>query len=353
LSRSPPRAPGRTEGGGLRSRAAGYRLKGRRRAGSALGDETPGTATLLKDYVYLGKLLVATNTTSGSTPLGWVYYSSDHLGSPRILTDPSHNTLASYRYRSFGLPMNTSQTPSQGPDFASMEKDASTGHHFDHARFYGNWISRFNSPDKLGGKVRDPQSWNRYAYTRNNPLKYVDPDGQQVAVANTFRIMTDPSARAAAQFFASASAGAEAGLRGGAFALTAEAALAAGVYGGPAVWRMLGPAAAPLLQKAATSPQAQEVENALSQLSNNSVKHITAHLGEFQKLDPNFALKDAVKLGVEISSKAENLVGTPGGRKVFEQVVTVGEQNVLVRVVLNTEEKLRSVFIRATEDLLK
>lgn len=37
---------------------------------------------------------------------------------------------------------------------------------------------RFLSPDVLQGKLEDPQTWNRYAYARNNPLKYVDPDGK-------------------------------------------------------------------------------------------------------------------------------------------------------------------------------
>ena len=29
-------------------------------------------------------------------------------------------------------------------------------------------------------KASDPQTWNRYAYTLNNPLRYVDPDGLEV-----------------------------------------------------------------------------------------------------------------------------------------------------------------------------
>ena len=32
----------------------------------------------------------------------------------------------------------------------------------------------------------DPQRWNRYAYARNNPLKYVDPDGRDVSIALSF-----------------------------------------------------------------------------------------------------------------------------------------------------------------------
>jgi RHS repeat-associated protein len=147
--------------------------------------------SLLKDYVYLGNLLVATNTTTSSDgkPLGWVYQSSDHLGSPRMWTDTSRVTLASFRFRAFGLPMNTLQTPGQGFDFAGMEKDVSSGHHYDHARFYGSWISRFTSPDKVGGILDDPASFNRYAYARNNPLLFVDPDGRAVKVATETKLL--------------------------------------------------------------------------------------------------------------------------------------------------------------------
>ncbi|HQR44457.1 MAG TPA: RHS repeat-associated core domain-containing protein [Thermoanaerobaculia bacterium] len=143
-------------------------------------DSYRGTTILLADYLYLGNLQVATYTTtvSGTLPVGWVYYSNDHLGSPRLVTDPSRNVLATYRYRAFGLPMSTSATPGQGTDFASMERDTSSGHHYDHARFYGGWLGRFTSPDQLRGSLSDPQSWNRYAYARNNPLKYLDPNGQ-------------------------------------------------------------------------------------------------------------------------------------------------------------------------------
>ena len=32
-------------------------------------------------------------------------------------------------------------------------------------------------------KMADPQQWNMYAYTRNNPLTYVDPDGKELKLA--------------------------------------------------------------------------------------------------------------------------------------------------------------------------
>jgi hypothetical protein len=43
------------------------------------------------------------------------------------------------------------------------------------------------SPDQFwkDSHVGDPQSWNKYAYARNNPLRYVDPTGQNATVTGS------------------------------------------------------------------------------------------------------------------------------------------------------------------------
>jgi RHS repeat-associated protein len=48
-----------------------------------------------------------------------------------------------------------------------------------HARYYGPTMGRFLSPDPVNDPraLKRPQSWNRYAYVINNPLRYTDPTG--------------------------------------------------------------------------------------------------------------------------------------------------------------------------------
>jgi RHS repeat-associated protein len=49
------------------------------------------------------------------------------------------------------------------------------------ARYYRADLGRFTTVDPamtVGENLVDPQRWNRYAYARNNPLRYTDPDGR-------------------------------------------------------------------------------------------------------------------------------------------------------------------------------
>jgi len=63
--------------------------------------------------------------------------------------------------------------------FTGYEHDDETGLDFAQARYYASVQGRFTSVDPLmaSATVRNPQTWNRYAYVLNNPLTLVDPDG--------------------------------------------------------------------------------------------------------------------------------------------------------------------------------
>jgi RHS repeat-associated protein len=63
--------------------------------------------------------------------------------------------------------------------FTQKERDNESGLDYFGARYYSSPQGRFTSPDPLlsSGRIYGPQTWNRYSYTLNNPLKYVDPSG--------------------------------------------------------------------------------------------------------------------------------------------------------------------------------
>jgi len=71
--------------------------------------------------------------------------------------------------------------------FTGKERDTESGLDYFGARYYGSSLGRFMTFDPGTIKVMhllDPQLWNKYAYVRNNPLTYVDPDGKELLLAS-------------------------------------------------------------------------------------------------------------------------------------------------------------------------
>lgn len=62
------------------------------------------------------------------------------------------------------------------------------------ARFYSPTLGRFIQPDSIVPDVTNPQSWNRYSYVTNNPLRYADPTGHSASYCSQ---ITSASGRAA------------------------------------------------------------------------------------------------------------------------------------------------------------
>lgn len=63
--------------------------------------------------------------------------------------------------------------------FTTYERDAETGLDYADARYYAQHQGRFLNVDPLpaSAKPSTPQSWNRYTYCINNPLRFTDPTG--------------------------------------------------------------------------------------------------------------------------------------------------------------------------------
>ena len=64
--------------------------------------------------------------------------------------------------------------------FATYTRDSYTGLDYADQRFYASTYGRFNTPDPYIARVGpgDPGSWNRYSYTRGDPVNRIDPSGQ-------------------------------------------------------------------------------------------------------------------------------------------------------------------------------
>lgn len=158
-----------------------------------------GTSSPQKEYGYRnGNLVVIWDgSQSGDKALKWLM--TDHLGSTRMEIDKSGSLagITRHDYLPFGEELNADsgaqrsgvgfEPPSSNTKqrFTSKERDIETGLDYFGARYYGCAQGRFTSIDPIGlakERLIDPQRINLYAYTANNPLKFVDPDGEDICV---------------------------------------------------------------------------------------------------------------------------------------------------------------------------
>jgi RHS repeat-associated protein len=152
------------------------------------------------------QILSAWNSGGAAGGIEWLV--SDQLGTPRMVFDQTGalDKVKRHDYLPFGeeLAAGTGgRTIGQGyvadndrQKFTSKERDNETGLDYFGARYYASMQGRFtgadpydinierqltSDPEEAEDLFRDyifqPQHWNRYAYSLNNPLRYVDPDG--------------------------------------------------------------------------------------------------------------------------------------------------------------------------------
>ena len=167
------------------------------------GGSSTATLSVTRDNVFFGDLLVASYVAA---PAGWQYTVSDHLGSPRAVFNQSGQLVESHKHWPYGEDTNAAP-PTQHLAYALMEKEDGAARYYDHARTHDHGLGRFLSPDRLGGGPANPQSWNRYAYTLGNPMKYVDPDGHAVANFTGLGNSADSAVHALARYFGTQSLG--------------------------------------------------------------------------------------------------------------------------------------------------
>jgi len=146
-----------------------------------------GSETTVFVYNASGQLVAEYATTTPTNPT-ISYLTTDTLGTPRINTDANGQVTARHDYLPFGeeiigLGNRQSSNGYQDDDisqkFTGQIRDEESGLDYFEARYYGSKLGRFTSLDPLleSGRAIRPQSWNRYAYVLNNPMRFTDPDG--------------------------------------------------------------------------------------------------------------------------------------------------------------------------------
>ena len=103
---------------------------------------------------------------------------TDHLGSIIAVYDKSQRKVYEASYDAWGRQTVTLDEIELYRGYTGHENIGRTELvHMDH-RMYDSSTGRFLSPDNYVQLPENSQSFNRYSYCFNNPLKYIDPDGQ-------------------------------------------------------------------------------------------------------------------------------------------------------------------------------
>ena len=180
-----------TAGGMLKNVKYHYDGEGRR-----IKKEVVGGRTTTYVYNVLGQLVAE---YAGTVPAALRYLTPDHLGSTRVVTAANQaqneGVLTRHDYLPFGQEIEPGRgdrsmvfgytaSLADGPaqKFTGKERDNESRLDYFGARYFGAAAGRFTSADAPFADqfAANPQSWNLYSYTRNNPLARVDPDGRFV-----------------------------------------------------------------------------------------------------------------------------------------------------------------------------
>jgi len=117
------------------------------------------------------------------------YYLQDHLGSSSVLADAAGRVIEETAYYPFGEPRHTwkaefaEDTVPNHYGYSQKERDDETGLHYFDMRYLSGPLARFTRVDPAiddlpEEALEDPQHLHAYAFARNNPINYTDPDGQ-------------------------------------------------------------------------------------------------------------------------------------------------------------------------------
>jgi RHS repeat-associated protein len=96
--------------------------------------------------------------------------------SVRQMADASGEVVHAAFYSPYGEVLSTAGAAQTSYGYTGEQQDAS-GMVYLRARYYEPYLNQFIQPDTIVPDPRVPADWNKYTYTRDNPVNYTDPTG--------------------------------------------------------------------------------------------------------------------------------------------------------------------------------
>jgi len=117
----------------------------------------------------------------------YYYYTSDQINSTRMIADDTGTVVHSTTFDPFGgIEKAWVSTYDPTLQFSGKEREPANEMDYFGARYFAHTRYRWISPDPMinkDGAVANSQLWNLYAFCRNNPMTYSDPNGEDAISA--------------------------------------------------------------------------------------------------------------------------------------------------------------------------
>jgi len=114
------------------------------------------------------------------------YYFANHIGSTNVVASTTGAIEDESDYYPFGGERVVVDSDPNQYKFTGKERDTESGLDNFGARFNSSNLGRFMSPDRINltwkRLVNPGNTLNKYAYAANNPLLYVDPNGEDITI---------------------------------------------------------------------------------------------------------------------------------------------------------------------------
>ena len=146
-------------------------------------EATSGAAfSKLESAAFAGGRITASEGSNGAIYTA-MNYVTDHLGSTRVVVNASNGEVSSRNdYYAFGSRWSSGDQAISDNRYLYNGKESQSFANIDYgARMYDPELGRWFNNDPLAEKY---YTMSPYVYCANNPIRFVDPDGRKIKIAN-------------------------------------------------------------------------------------------------------------------------------------------------------------------------